>query len=61
MEEQTVKEEQPQKISTAKKIWNFLKVRKIWWITPLIILLILFLFSYFAGNNVALDAVYAPI
>ena len=54
-------EEEPQKISSGRKVWNFLKTRKIWWITPLVLLLILFLLSYFAGKNVSLDAVYAPV
>ncbi len=50
----------PQK-STVSKVWDFLKVRKIWWIPPLVILLILFLLSIFAGNGVSVGNVYAPI
>jgi len=47
--------------SIVSKVWDFLKVRKIWWITPLAILLILFLLSIFAGNGVSVGNVYAPI
>ncbi|MDD5454726.1 MAG: DUF5989 family protein [Candidatus Ratteibacteria bacterium] len=29
------------KLSTLKEIWDFLKVRKKWWLTPIIITLLL--------------------
>jgi len=29
------------KLSIVREIWNFLKVRKKWWLTPIIIFLIL--------------------
>jgi len=47
--------------SIKTRLWNFLKVRKIWWITPLIILLLLFLISVFAGDGLSVGNVYAPI
>jgi len=30
-----------EKLSTLKEFWDFLRVRKKWWLTPIVILLVL--------------------
>ena len=47
--------------TTLRKVWEFLKVRKIWWITPLILLLLLFILSYIAGDSLSVTPIYAPV
>jgi len=48
-------------IGNMGAIWDFLKVRKIWWITPLVILAILLAFMFLAGGSAPVTDVYAPI
>jgi hypothetical protein len=50
-----------EKKSPARRAWDFLRVRKIWWMTPLIILILLFLLSYLAGESTSIANVYAPV
>lgn len=63
MAEQSVEEKTANVEEKAffRSIWNFLKVRKVWWITPLILLVLLFLLSYLAGNSVSVTDIYAPV
>lgn len=43
------------KMSLIKEFWSFLKVRKKWWLTPIILALCLLGFLFFAssGSSVA--------
>lgn len=36
-----VKEERMSKLSILKEFWDFLKVRKKWWLTPIVLTLLL--------------------
>ena len=44
-----------------RKSWDFLKVRKAWWLTPIVILFLLFLLSILAGESVSIANIYAPV
>ncbi len=46
--------------SLLQRTWGFLKVRKLWWMTPLILLIILFALSL-ASGDISLAAIYAPV
>ncbi|MFA6217331.1 MAG: DUF5989 family protein [Candidatus Omnitrophota bacterium] len=43
------------KIALVKELWDFLKVRKRWWLTPIVIMLLLlgFLIIFFESSSVA--------
>ena len=59
--ENLVEELEKQQQSLLKKTWDFLKVRKLWWMTPLVILALLFLLSYLAGESISIANIYAPV
>jgi hypothetical protein len=48
------------KLGILKELWYFLKVRKIWWLAPIIILLLLLgAFIFVAENSVVAPFIYA--
>ena len=42
------------KLSILKELWGFLKVRKKWWLTPIIVVLVLFGFLIVFSQGSAL-------
>ncbi|MDP3734727.1 MAG: DUF5989 family protein [Nanoarchaeota archaeon] len=52
---------QEEQQSLLKKAWDFLKVRKIWWMTPLILFGIMLILAVLAGDSLSIANIYAPI
>jgi len=49
------------KISLLKELWDFLKVRKAWWLTPIIIMLILLGILIFFGSTTSVPVFIYPL
>lgn len=47
------------KLSILKEFWDFLKVRKKWWLTPIIVMLLLLgLLIFFAQSSAVAPFIY---
>ncbi|MBU1997861.1 MAG: DUF5989 family protein [Candidatus Omnitrophota bacterium] len=47
------------KLSIVKEFWDFLKVRKRWWLTPIVVMLLLLgLLIFFAQSSAVAPFIY---
>jgi len=49
------------KISTLKQLWEFLKVRKRWWLLPIVVILVIFGILIVVAENSAIAPLLYPL